>query len=184
MGERVGRPLPAPDLSSIPARVVPATNPRTLEVARNVLTARLVLPLLVLAVAAGLAVGGFTLDRERNATPVTGGSPVSADTAAPTNEPTPESGLTASANTNAAGKGEKVTISGRLTPAEEGVRLGVRRNMGDGWQDFNSSGITKSDGSFSLTVRSGRTGTNVFRVVAVGSGGEVLSNDISVNVSG
>jgi len=148
-------------------------------------TARLAAPLLVLAIAGGLGVGALTVDRQQNVAATTRESPGTADTAAPTAETTtPAAGLTAQADKNATGKGEAVIISGRLVPAEAGVRLSVQRNMGDGWQGFPSAGITKSDGTFSLTVRSGRTGTNVFRVVAPGSGGEVVSNDVAVNVNG
>jgi len=153
-------------------------------VARNVLTARLVVPLLVLAIAGGLAVGGLTSDRKQEtAAAATRGPAVSTETTTPTAKPTAEAGLTASADTNVAGKGETVTISGRLTPPAD-IPLKIQRNMGSRWQDFNSSGTTKSDGSFSLTVQSGRTGTNIFRIVASGSAGEVFSNDVSVRITG
>jgi len=138
----------------------------------------------MIAIVGGLAVGGLTIDRQRNAAAVNGGSTTPSDTESPSSEPTPDSGLTAAADKSSAAKGETVTISGQLTPAESGLPLKVERNLGDGWEDFPSGTTTKSDGTFSLTVQSRRTGENIFRIVAEGGGDELVSNEVPVDISG
>jgi hypothetical protein len=152
-------------------------------VARELLTARLVVPLIMLAIVGGLAVGGLTIDRQRPAAAVNGSSTTPGATDLPSGQPsTDDSGLTAAADKSSAAKGETVTISGQLTPADSGVSLKVQRDMGDGWQDFDSATTTKGDGTYSLTVKSRRTGENLFRIVA--AGGDIVSNEVPVDVSG
>jgi hypothetical protein len=150
-----------------------------LEVARDVLSARLVVPLIMLAIVVGLATGGLTADRERPAAATAGSTTPTESAATPSESPTSDSGLTAAADKTDVNRNERVRISGQLTPAESGVQLQVERNMGDGWQSFPSSGTTKGDGSFSLTVRSGREGENVFRIVGPG---DLVSNEVPVDV--
>jgi hypothetical protein len=150
-------------------------------------TARLVVPLIVLAIVGGLAVGGLTADRKSNAAALPPGAAGPATPAAavpdPTSDPTTaaaDSELTAAVDKSSATAGETVTISGQLASAESGVRLTVERNLGDGWVTFPSSGVTKSDGTFSLIVKSRRPGENRFRIVAPG---DVTSNELSVDIS-
>jgi hypothetical protein len=150
-----------------------------LEVARDVLPARLVVPLIMLAIVGGLAVGGLTADRQRPAAATARSATPTGPAAKPSESPTSDSGLTAAADKADVNRNERVRISGQLTPAESGIQLRVERNLGDGWQSFPSSGTTKSDGSFSLIVQSGRKGENVFRIVGPG---DLVSNEVPVDV--
>jgi hypothetical protein len=121
----------------------------------------------------------LTADRQRPAAATTESATPTEPAAKPSGSPTSGSGLTAAADKSDVNRNERVRISGQLTPAESGVQLQVERNMGGGWETFASSGTTKGDGSFSLTVRSGREGENVFRIVGPG---DLVSNEVPVDV--
>lgn len=150
------------------------------------LTARTVVPLLLIALVAGLATGWLTADRPNtsdtaglNSTPSTVASdePTEADDSP---------GIEVSADKPSVGEFDEITISGTVTPPQSGVSLKIQRRLEgeDDWSDFPASpSTTKSDGSFRFVVKSGREGPNTFRVVPVAGDEDLSSPDVVVTVT-
>jgi hypothetical protein len=88
----------------------------------------------------------------------------------PTNSPTPEateeapsSGFSLEASPTSVGSMEDITLRGTFD-GPDGTVLQVQRRLDGGdWEDFPVE-ATVNNGQFTTTVRSGRTGTNEFRI--------------------
>jgi hypothetical protein len=127
--------------------------------------------------------------RTTDAADVTTPSP--ATTSTPT--PTPTAGQTTApvdaeialtADRAAADTDELIRLEGVLRPGTGGVALQVQQSVdGIGFVDFPVSATTRADGSFGVWVRTGRVGSNEFRMVASLQGQQVVSNAVTVQVS-
>lgn len=84
------------------------------------------------------------------------------------------------------GTGERIDLAGNLEPPEEGVTLRVERRLeGEDWTPFGSEPVvaeTRTDGSFSTWVQTGREGINEFRLVGEIDGQPVESEAVAVTV--
>ncbi|HEU4543436.1 MAG TPA: protein kinase family protein [Jiangellaceae bacterium] len=83
---------------------------------------------------------------------------------------------------------QRITLSGAIEPAQEGVVLRVERRLGGGdWSGFPDSNnpvttTTQAGGDFSTWVQTGRTGENEWRLVGEVDGEEIASSTVSVTV--
>lgn len=112
-------------------------------------------------------------------------SPTTSPTAQPTPSPTVagDARLTLSADRESADTRELIQLTGVLTPAQEGVVLQVQQSVdGIGFADFPVEATTRADGSFAIKVRTGRVGTNEFRMVWPAGDPQVVSNAVSVEI--
>jgi hypothetical protein len=137
--------------------------------------------LLALALAAGMGIGILTLPRAEPAETALGSGAPANPQSSPTDSPDSAEGLTATADRDSVAANEKLTISGRLTPAEDGVRLVVQRLEGGQWQDFPATTTTSNDGGYSLWIQSGRKGVNTYRVARPDNG--TASPEVRVTVT-
>ncbi|MGB9375713.1 MAG: hypothetical protein WCA82_16310 [Jiangellales bacterium] len=119
-------------------------------------------------------------------------SPVSTAAATPpptaTGTPAPTASVDATlsldADRDTADTGELIQLTGVLVPAQGDVELQVQQSVdGIGFVDFPVTATTRTDGSFAVKVRTGRVGSNEFRVVTDVDGTQVVSNSVVVAIS-
>jgi hypothetical protein len=92
--------------------------------------------------------------------------------------------ISLTADRAAADTDELIRLEGVLRPGTGGVALQVQQSVdGIGFVDFPVSATTRADGSFGVWVRTGRVGSNEFRMVASLQGQQVASNAVTVQVS-
>jgi hypothetical protein len=109
-------------------------------------------------------------------------SPAPTTTPAPTNDVEAEISLTA--DRARAATDELIRLEGVLRPPGGDVTLQVQQSVdGIGFVDFPVTATTRSDGSFGVWVRTGRVGSNEFRMVTEIDGTQVVSNAVAVQVS-
>ncbi len=71
-----------------------------------------------------------------------------------------------------------------LVPAQGDVELQVQQSVDDiGFVDFPVTATTRADGSFAVRVRTGRVGSNEFRMVTDVDDTQVMSNSVVVQIS-
>lgn len=98
----------------------------------------------------------------------------------------PEISLTA--DPTEAAPSQRISLTGQIEPAVEGVELRVERQLGDGdWQSFpdDPSQITtqtRADGEFSTWVQTGRQGENGWRLVGTIDDEEITSEVATVTI--
>jgi hypothetical protein len=118
-----------------------------------------------------------------------GSSPAVTSPVAPTPSPTTGSTAAPATLTLAADRGraktdELIRLEGRLEPASGGVRLQVQQSVdGADFVDFPVTAQTRSDGSYGVWVRTGRVGSNQFRMVTQVQGRSVVSPPVLVQIS-
>jgi putative peptidoglycan lipid II flippase len=84
---------------------------------------------------------------------------------------------------------QRITLSGAIEPAREGVVLRVERRLSGGdWTGFPDSNnpvttTTQDDGEFSTWVQTGRAGENEWRLVGEIDGEQVVSSTATVTVN-
>jgi len=101
-----------------------------------------------------------------------------------TSTPTSDARLTLDADRGSADTGELIRLTGTLTPPSAGVTLQVQQSVdGIGFTDFPVTATTRADGSFGIWVRTGRVGTNEFRMVTEVGGQQVTSNAVTVEIT-
>ena len=101
----------------------------------------------------------------------------------PTAEATPEAGISLNADPASASANQDVRLEGNLEPAMGGVSLQVQRSLDGGdWQEFPVTTTSREDGTFGVTVRTGRSGVNRFRVVGTVEGEPMTSNEAPVSI--
>ncbi|HSK27234.1 MAG TPA: hypothetical protein VK894_10040 [Jiangellales bacterium] len=110
------------------------------------------------------------------------GEAESAATAAPdAADVAPEPGISLVAEPASASANQDVRLDGTVVPAVGGVSLQVERSLDGGdWQEFPVTTTTRDDGTFGVTVRTGRSGENRFRVVGEVEGQPMSSNEVPV----
>ncbi len=141
------------------------------------------------------AVIGFLLgalvavtDEQPTASPgSTTGSTASPSTVSPSATDTPQAEVDADmalrADRGSAETGELIRLTGTLTPPDGGVTLQVQQSVdGIGFVDFPVTATTRSDGSFGVWVRTGRVGSNEFRMVTDVEGKQIASNPVAVEI--
>jgi hypothetical protein len=101
-----------------------------------------------------------------------------------------ETTISLTADPTSVAASQRITLSGALEPAVEGVLLRVERRLGDDddWSGFPDSNnpvttTTRSDGEFSTWVQTGRTGENEWRLVTEIDGEEIVSSTATVTVN-
>lgn len=123
------------------------------------------------------ATGPTTAPASPTASPTTPG-------ATPTPTVTSDVQLTLSADRSSAATRELIRLTGRLSPGAGDVTLQVQQSVdGIGFVDFPVQATTRSDGSFATNVRTGRVGTNEFRMVAQIDGQQAVSNAVTVEIT-
>jgi hypothetical protein len=101
----------------------------------------------------------------------------------PTEEATPEAGISLKAEPASASANQDVRLEGNLAPAVGGVALQVERSLDGGdWQEFPVTTTSREDGTFGVTVRTSRSGENRFRVVGTVDGAPTASNEVPVSI--
>jgi hypothetical protein len=101
----------------------------------------------------------------------------------PTEEATPGAGISLTADPASASANQDVRLEGNLEPATGGVSLQVQRSLDGGdWQEFPVTTTSREDGTFGVTVRTGRSGENRFRVVGTVDGAPMASNEVPVSI--
>ena len=109
-------------------------------------------------------------------------SPAATGTPAPTSSV--DATLSLSADREAADTGELIQLTGVLVPGQGDVELQVQQSVDDiGFVDFPVTATTRTDGSFAVKVRTGRVGSNEFRMVTDVGGTQVVSNSVVVQIS-
>jgi hypothetical protein len=84
---------------------------------------------------------------------------------------------------------QRITLSGAIEPAREGVVMRVERRLSGGdWTGFPDSNnpvttTTQDDGEFSTWVQTGRAGENEWRLVGEIDGEQVVSSTATVTVN-
>ncbi|MGH8827247.1 MAG: hypothetical protein ACRDVZ_06515, partial [Jiangellaceae bacterium] len=126
-------------------------------------------------------------DDEAQATPpVTSTEPAGAGPEAstePSETSAPATGLALTAAQPAVASGERIDLTGSITPAEPGVTLQIQRSVdGSDWEDFPVTADTNDAGTFSTYVQSSRKGENRFRVVR-SDNVDVASEPVTVTIS-
>lgn len=141
---------------------------------------------MIIAAIVGFAGGAFAGTQSDNNNPST---PTGSSTNEPTSTPKatqkPKTGIELSAAKDTVKANEQLDLSGKMTPAKEGVVFDLERRVDDGsWEkfDLNTPVTTNSDGSFSTYIFSGRKGTNEFRLVQVDDPSK-KSNVVTVTIS-
>jgi hypothetical protein len=134
---------------------------------------------LVTAAALGFA-GGAVVGQQIGAS----AGPDAAATAEPTaTEEAPAAGISLTADPGSASANQDVRLEGSLEPAVSGVSLQVERSLDGGdWQEFPVATTSRDDGTFGVTVRTGRSGENRFRVVGTVEGAAMKSNEVPVSI--
>lgn len=156
-------------------------------------TASIVLTLTVAAVI-GFLIGALVAATEDDASSAPGAtaqatprepSPSPTATGSPATPAVPsDSQLTLEADRTSATTSELIQLTGTLSPAAGDVTLQVQQSVdGIGFVDFPVTATTRSDGSFAIKVRTGRVGTNEFRMVLPGESPQVVSNPVTVEIS-
>ncbi len=152
---------------------------------------------LALAAAAviGFLIGALAAVTQDNATPAAStdapspGSTASPSVSqAPTTTPAPsndvEAEISLTADRAQAATNELIRLEGVLRPPGAGATLQVQQSVdGIGFVDFPVTATTRSDGSFAVWVRTGRVGSNEFRMVTEIDGTPVVSNAVAVQVA-
>lgn len=148
---------------------------------------------LMAAAVIGFLVGALVATTsEPDATPsatstsTTTGSPAPSPTATDTPGPTASVDATVSleADRDTAATGELIRLTGVLVPAQGDVELQVQQSVDDiGFVDFPVTATTRADGSFAVRVRTGRVGSNEFRMVTDVDDTQVMSNSVVVQIS-
>lgn len=88
------------------------------------------------------------------------------------------------ADRDRASTGELIRLTGVLVPAQGDVELQVQQSVDDiGFVDFPVTATTRGDGSFAVRVRTGRVGSNEFRMVTDVTGTQIVSNAVVVQIS-
>jgi hypothetical protein len=101
----------------------------------------------------------------------------------PTDEATPEAGISLTADPASASANQDVRLEGSLAPAVGGIALQVERSLDGGdWQEFPVTTTSREDGTFGVTVRTSRSGENRFRVVGAVEGEPMTSNEVPVSI--
>jgi hypothetical protein len=109
-------------------------------------------------------------------------TPTAAGTPAPTTAV--DATLSLSADRDRAATGELIRLTGVLVPARGDIELQVQQSVdGIGFADFPVTATTRADGSFAIRVRTGRVGSNEFRMVTDIDGTQVVSNSVVVAIS-
>lgn len=109
-------------------------------------------------------------------------SPAPTTTPAPSNDIEAEMSLTA--DRARADTDELIRLEGVLRPPGGDRTLQVQQSVdGIGFVDFPVTATTRSDGSFAVWVRTGRVGSNEFRMVTEIDGTLVVSNAVAVQIS-
>jgi hypothetical protein len=112
------------------------------------------------------------------------GTPTPTATGTPAPTSTVEATLSLSADRETADTGELIRLTGVLVPPEGGVTLQVQQSVDTiGFADFPVTAKTRTDGSFAIWVKTGRVGSNEFRMVTDVEGTEVVSNSVVVQIS-
>lgn len=125
-------------------------------------------------------------DAEPTATSTAATPPPPTPTATGTPAPTTavDATLSLSADRDSAATGELIRLTGVLVPARGDVELQVQQSVdGIGFADFPVTATTRADGSFAIRVRTGRVGSNEFRMVTDIDGTQVVSNSVVVAIS-
>ena len=149
---------------------------------------------LVLIAAAVIGFLAGALAAVTRQSPQAGPDPTAAATATPSSSPTAtespnpsipvDSEISLTADRANADTDELIRLEGVLSPATGGVRLQVQQSVdGIGFADFPVTATTRADGSFGIWVRTGRTGTNEFRMATDVDGQQVASNAVTVQIS-
>ncbi|MGA7687654.1 MAG: hypothetical protein WCA29_00300 [Jiangellales bacterium] len=144
---------------------------------------------LMAAAVIGFLVGALVATTsEPDAAPVSTAAPTPSPTPAATGTPAPTASVDATlsldADRNTADTGELIQLSGVLVPGQGDVELQVQQSVdGIGFVDFPVTATTRTDGSFGVRVRTGRVGSNEFRVVTDVDGTQVVSNSVVVAIS-
>jgi hypothetical protein len=111
-------------------------------------------------------------------------SPSVSPSATPTPTVPSDVEITLSADRASANTRELIRLTGTLSPAAGDATLQVQQSVdGIGFVDFPVEATTRSDGSFATNVRTGRVGTNEFRMVTRVDGQQVVSNAVTVQIS-
>jgi hypothetical protein len=143
------------------------------------LPTRTALMTLLAAFILGLGIGGFTVSRP--AVPPSMAQPPPEDTGGtPSASATSEAQLRLTARATPP-SGGSFTISGGLSPARSGVSLIVQRLEDGHWRDFPAQTTTSGQGSYRVSLRSGRTGQQAFRIVSPGA--DAISNEVRVTLA-
>lgn len=109
-------------------------------------------------------------------------------TAAPsptTQSPTPEpaASITVTADRSQASTSDLIRLEGDTQPPAPGVVLQVEQSVDGGpFAAFPVSIQTRADGTYGVSVRTGRTGVNRFRMVGTVGGEQVASDPVTVRV--
>lgn len=109
---------------------------------------------------------------------------------APEEEEEPaETTVSLTADPTSVAASQRITLSGAIEPAREGVVLRVERRLSGGdWTGFPDSNnpvttTTQDDGEFSTWVQTGRAGENEWRLVGEIDGEQVVSSTATVTVN-
>lgn len=125
-------------------------------------------------------------DSAQAAPPVTSTEPADAGpatSAEPSETSAPATGLALTAAQSAVASGERIDLTGSITPAEPGISLQIQRSVdGSDWEDFPVTAATNDAGTFSTYVQSSRKGENRFRVIR-SDNPEVASEPVAVTIS-
>lgn len=173
----------------VPEQAPPATSAR--RPSASTITA-----VLIVAAVVGF-LGGALLALTRSDTAPTSTSPATgpatpAATEGPTSAPTTtaapttavDAEITLTADRASASTEDLIRLEGVLRPMVADAELRVQQSVdGIGFVDFPVTATTRSDGSFGVWVRTGRVGSNEFRMVTDVDGTQVISNAVVVQVS-
>lgn len=111
-------------------------------------------------------------------------TPPPAATGTPAPTASVDATLSLDADRDTADTGELIQLTGVLVPAQGDVELQVQQSVdGIGFVDFPVTAATRTDGSFAVKVRTGRVGSNEFRMVTEVDDGQVVSNSVVVAIS-
>ena len=111
-------------------------------------------------------------------------TPPPAATGTPAPTASVDATLSLDADRDTADTGQLIQLTGVLVPAQGDVELQVQQSVdGIGFVDFPVTATTRTDGSFAVKVRTGRVGSNEFRMVTELDGGQVVSNSVVVAIS-
>lgn len=126
--------------------------------------------------------GPGTSDPAATGSPAVTPSPTATST--PTSTTPVDAEIRLDADRAAADTDELIRLEGVVSPAGAGRTLQVQQSVdGIGFVDFPVTATTRNDGSFGVWVRTGRVGTNEFRMVTTLDGQQVVSNAVTVQIS-
>jgi putative peptidoglycan lipid II flippase len=107
----------------------------------------------------------------------------------PADEEPDELAISLSADPASVAASQRITLSGAISPALDGVVLRVERRIDGGdWSGFPDSNnpvttTTQDDGQFSTWVQTGRAGENEWRLVAEIDGEQIVSDTATVTIN-